>query len=101
MSSKKLDPFTNLVLDEYEQELEDSIPEDMPFPNVSEEDLEMFKQMAKRYKVLNTAKRINIRVNNEDLAKVKAKARNHKIPYQTLLGSVIHKYAKGDIVITL
>jgi predicted DNA binding CopG/RHH family protein len=100
-TKKKFDPFENLVLDAYEQEIEDSIPEDGVLPRASAENLALFKEAARNYTLLNSTKRINIRVNNEDLAKVRAKAKTNKIPYQTLLGSLIHKYAKGDLTITL
>ena len=47
------------------------------------------------------SKRIHIRVNNKDLLKVKAKAQESNIPYQTLLGTLIHKFAVGDTKITI
>lgn len=43
-------------------------------------------------------KRINIRMNEKDLKKLKAKAAEEGIPYQTLISSLIHKYVTGKIV---
>lgn len=46
----------------------------------------------------NTAaknKRINIRLSEKDLANLKAKSLEEGMPYQTLVGSIIHKYISG------
>jgi len=46
----------------------------------------------------NTAaknKRINIRLSEKDLANLKAKSMEEGMPYQTLVGSIIHKYIYG------
>jgi predicted DNA binding CopG/RHH family protein len=46
----------------------------------------------------NTAaknKRINIRLSEKDLANLKAKSLEEGMPYQTLVGSIIHKYIYG------
>lgn len=39
--------------------------------------------------------RINIRINSKDLHTIKAKAVEEGIPYQTLIVSILHKYAIG------
>ncbi len=36
---------------------------------------------------------LNIRVNSQDLASIKQKAKNLGIPYQTLVSELIHHYA--------
>lgn len=41
---------------------------------------------------LNKSKNINIRVSEKDLQKVKSKAVQKGLPYQTLLSSLIHQY---------
>ncbi|MFZ1935906.1 MAG: hypothetical protein WCB27_23965 [Thermoguttaceae bacterium] len=53
-------------------------------------------------KLRNTAKntlkkdaRINIRMSSKDLDNIQVIAAREGIPYQTLLSSVIHKYASG------
>ena len=40
-------------------------------------------------------KRINIRISEKDLLDLQKKAIHEGIPYQTLLSSVLHKYASG------
>ena len=46
----------------------------------------------------NKRKAINIKVLESDLEKLKAKALEEGMPYQTLLNSVIHKYVSGKLV---
>ncbi len=99
--NNKKNLFDDLVLDTNEQELEDSIPKHMAFPKISEKERADFAQAASRHKELKRSKRINIRINNQDLAKVKAKAKVNNIPYQTLISSLVHKYAEGDLKVTV
>jgi len=101
MKNKKQTPFDNLILDAYEQEIEDSIPEKATLARVSKKEAREFSEAAAKHKLLQTSKRINIRINNQDLAKVKARAKTNKIPYQTLIGSLVHKYAEGNLKITV
>ena len=41
--------------------------------------------------------RINIRLSSKDLGDIQVLAAREGIPYQTLLSSVIHKYASGTL----
>lgn len=58
------------------------------------------KDFAKRKKelvqaarnTLNKTRNINLRLSERDLQKLKAKAAQEGIPYQTLAASIIHKY---------
>ena len=43
-------------------------------------------------------KAINIKVLESDLERLKAKALEEGMPYQTLLNSVLHKYITGQLV---
>jgi len=43
-------------------------------------------------------KAINIKVLESDLERLKAKALEEGMPYQTLLNSVLHKYLTGQLV---
>lgn len=97
----KNEPFEGLVLDQYEQEIEDSVPENFVIPKISKEDLEMFIQAAVRHKNFAKSKRINIRVNNEDLTRIKHRAKQNNMPYQTLLSTMIHKFANGELKASL
>jgi|SRR3989344_6382840 len=98
---KQNNVFGNLILGDYEQEIEDSIPNDYKPIYLSKKEKENFAKVAEKHELYQTSKRINIRIKNEDLIKVKAKAKESNIPYQTLLISVIHKYAKGDVKVSL
>ncbi len=93
---KTNNPFVNLVLDEEERAIEEALErgefeEDSQSLNTKA----MLQEAAANYIELNTAKPITIRVNQFDLIKVKARAKRNNVPYQTLLGSLIHKYAEG------
>ena len=43
-------------------------------------------------------KRVNIRMSERDFERIQVKALEESIPYQTLIGSLIHKYLDGRIV---
>lgn len=92
----------NLKLDKQEQRLEKALERD---EFVSTPDLKgvkkLFKEAAENYQELRKSKRITIRVNLEDLLKVRAKAKRNKIPYQTLLNALIHQYAEGQTQVGL
>lgn len=92
----KVNPFKNLKLDKEEQKIEKDLA-DGKFIGVSDLDRSkrLFKEAAKNYRELQKSKRITIRVNQEDLLKVKARAKRNKMPYQTLLNVLIHQYADG------
>ena len=42
-------------------------------------------------------KRINIRITAKDLEDIQKKALEEGIPYQTLISSILHKYASGRL----
>jgi len=42
--------------------------------------------------------RINIRLPSKDLRALQAKALREGVPYQTLVASILHKYADGQLV---
>ena len=99
---KKIDPFKNLVLDDYEQEIENALEngEYVSVPNFEETKKEL-EEAAKRHVALRKSKRITIRVNQVDLIKVKAKAKRSNVPYQTLLNALIRQYAQGKTSVKL
>ena len=103
MKKQKInDPFVNLILDEEEKLLETAFEkgEFEEDPNFADTKT-MLEEAAKNYLELNTAKPITIRVIQFNLIKVKARAKRKQIPYQTLLGSLIHQYAEGKQDINL
>lgn len=89
------DPFTNQILDKEERALEEAFErgEFEQSPNF-EETKKMFQEAATQYLELNKSKPVTIRINQLDLIKIKAKAKRKQIPYQTLLGSLIHEFAE-------
>ena len=47
---------------------------------------------------LQKDKRINIRMSSKDLDQIRVIAAQEGIPYQTLISSIIHKYASGYLL---
>jgi predicted DNA binding CopG/RHH family protein len=43
-------------------------------------------------------RRVNIRISSKDLEALQKRALEEGIPYQTLLASILHKYAAGRLV---
>lgn len=100
--TKKLNLSQSVPLDEYEQELDNFLKkgEFISDPNF-EANKKMFEEAASRHTELQKNKSITLRVRQKDLIRVKAKAARNKIPYQTLIGLLIHKYAEGETKLTL
>lgn len=44
-------------------------------------------------------KAISIRINEDDLDEIRKKADRAGLPYQTLIGTILHRYVSGDIVL--
>ncbi|MBU4016678.1 hypothetical protein KJ980_00960 [Patescibacteria group bacterium] len=90
------------ILDKYEQEIENALDkgEFVDAPNL-EATKEMFQEAAKNFRQLQETKSITLRVNFEDLIKVKAKAKRNGIAYQTLIGLLIRQYTKGETEVIL
>lgn len=93
-SMKFRNPFNNLKLDPEEKELVKSIEagEWKPVKNLAKEK----KRIAAIAKyTLEKTHNINIRLSERDLLKLKAKAIEEGLPYQTLAASLLHKYASS------
>lgn len=90
------DPFANLVLDEEERLLESAL-ERGEFEEGSDfkKTKTMLQEAASVYLELHHSKPVTIRINQLDLIKIKARAKRKQIPYQTLLGVLIHDFAEG------
>lgn len=93
---------TNLKLDSQEKRVEKALErgEFVSIPNLGQSK-KMFQEAAKNYRKLTQTKRITIRVNNEDLIKIKARARRNNIPYQTLLKALIRQFVEGQTGVQL
>ncbi|CAN5210949.1 hypothetical protein BH09PAT2_BH09PAT2_10220 [soil metagenome] len=101
-TNKKVDPFKNLVLDEYEQSIEESLEkEEWVLVKNQEESKKMFEEAAKNHIELRQSKKITFRINQGDLIKLKAKAVKKNIPYQTLLGALVRDFVDGEYVVKL
>ncbi len=46
-------------------------------------------------------RRVSIRLNSQDLKIIQTKALKNRLPYQTLISTVLHHFAKGNIKIEL
>lgn len=86
MKKYRLDPEEQLVLDAIE-----SGAWELVRPQKAE--LGRYADIAK--KTLRKDQRMNIRISKSDLSRVKAKAAEEGVPYQTLVASIIHKYVSG------
>ena len=101
MTKKTFDPFKNLVLDEYEQEIENYLNRD---------DVVLKKPSAKRLLELQKAadltlarikksKNVNLRLSEDTVSNLKIKAAQLGLRYQTLAGSILHRYASGQTIV--
>jgi predicted DNA binding CopG/RHH family protein len=84
-------------LDQEEQELLDS------FERGEWQSLERRGGESERYREYARAtfkkdKRVNIRISRKDLEALQKRALEEGIPYQTLMASILHKYAAGRLV---
>lgn len=91
-----------VVLDKYEQGIEDALSKG-EYTGISDlgDTKELFRQAAKNYRELQETRSITLRVNKEDLIKVKVKAKRNGLPYQTLVNLLIRQYAKGETEVVL
>ena len=84
-------------LDKEEKELLESFDRDEWKPVANQE------SEAKRYREYARATfkkdmRVNIRISKKDLEALQTRALQEGIPYQTLIGSVLHKFVDGRLV---
>lgn len=95
-------PFASLQLTTEEQELEDVLAREeyQADPDFAQTEL-LLRDAAKHYRVLQSTKPVTIRLNQMDLLKIKAKAQQHDLPYQTLISSIIHQYVQGKYPVHL
>ncbi|HCY85806.1 MAG TPA: hypothetical protein DHV36_11785 [Desulfobacteraceae bacterium] len=79
-----------MTLDEYELEILDAFESGKLVATNNDTD---FQGIAKN--TIKNNKKINIRIADNDLNAIKRRAAREGIPYQTLIRSVLHKYASG------
>jgi len=80
----------NIALDEYETEILEAYETGILTPVKSQDDYQAIARDTMRKN-----RKINIRISENDLSALQRKAAREGIPYQTLIGSVLHKYASG------
>ncbi|MDP3983269.1 MAG: antitoxin [bacterium] len=85
----------NQILTDEEQKIENSLEQGnwKSISNLAKQKKELQKVAAYALD-LRKSKRITFRVNQGDLVKLKAKAMEKNIPYQTLLSSLIRSYVE-------
>lgn len=86
----------NSTLDQEEREILNSYENDEWIPIENPSDIERYKTAAKN--TFKKNKRINIRVTEMDLDRLQERACIEGLPYQTLMSSVLHKYATGRLI---
>ena len=80
----------NNDLDEYEKEILEAYESGKLKPSKPRTD---YQTIARN--TMKKNRKINIRISENDLSAIQRKAAREGIPYQTLIGSVLHKYASG------
>ena len=79
-----------IILDDYENEILEAYEKGNLKPSKSQAN---FQEIASN--TLKKNKKINIRISENDLSALQRRAAREGIPYQTLIGSVLHKFASG------
>ncbi len=84
-------------LDKDERALAQSLKKEEWVSDLTKKEKQQYEEYA-RYS-LNKQRRINIRMTERDLKKIRAKAIEEGIPYQSLISMLIHKYNEGKVSI--
>ncbi len=93
----KNDPFEDPKLDAEEKDWLESVERgEWKTVDNLEEEKAMLREAARN--TLRKNKRINIRLSAKDLGDIQTVAAEEGIPYQTLISSIIHKYASGNLI---
>ena len=84
-------------LDRYERQVLSAYESGKLKPAVtSETSLRRYREYARA--TLTKNRRVNIRVSTQDVSDIQARAVEEGMPYQTLMASVLHKFATGRLV---
>ena len=79
-------------LDADERRIEESSASYVPVSGRKKKAVEAILERAKK------TKNINIRIREDDLARLKRRAEEEGVPYQTLVSSVLHRYVSDRLV---
>ncbi len=81
-----------IKLDSFEKGIEAHINESVPITGEKRGRIEAILERNRK------TKNINIRISEDDLTRLKRKAEEEGMPYQTLISSVLHKYLTDRLV---
>ena len=81
-----------IKLDPFEKEIESHIDEFVPITGEKRRSIEAILERSRK------TKNINIRISEPDLTRLKKKAEEEGMPYQTLISSVLHKYITDRLI---
>lgn len=99
MKNKK-NVFNIKPLDDEEKQIMEDYENDQYVPVSDQEGAKIQAQEAAR-NYLNKDAKINIRISSIDTRKIKAKAAAAGIPYQTLIGAILHQFANDKIEVQI
>lgn len=85
------------TLDKEEIGLTKSLESEEWVSDLTEKEKKQYEEYA-QYSI-NKQRRINIQITERDLMKIRAKAIEEGIPYQSLISMIIHKYNEGKLSI--
>jgi predicted DNA binding CopG/RHH family protein len=84
------------MFDQEELEILETLENDELVRSVNvDEEIALTKKAAKEY--LSKSKNITLRLNMMDLKAIKSKSKEVGIPYQTLIGALVHQYVDGKV----
>jgi predicted DNA binding CopG/RHH family protein len=86
-----------IPLDEEEKKWMDEV-ENGNLKSVSNLKIEKSEIIESTKQSFSKGSRVNVRVTDFDLNKLKVKAIEEGMPYQTLIGSILHQYVTGKLV---
>jgi predicted DNA binding CopG/RHH family protein len=92
----KNEPSVGRYLDDEEQQLIEMVESDsFVFESLLTPERKKLIEAMARATMNDEREKISIRVSRTDLSRLKSKAMQEGIPYQTLINSLIHKYVAG------
>jgi predicted DNA binding CopG/RHH family protein len=81
-----------IKLDAFEKGMEAHMDQSVPISGEKRRRIEAILERGRK------TKNINIRISEDDLSRLKRKAEEEGMPYQTLISSVLHKYIAERLV---
>jgi predicted DNA binding CopG/RHH family protein len=82
----------DIKLDNFEKGIEDNAEQYKKAPAKTQQ------RVKKIISKTNEKNRITLRLSNQTLERIKRKAQEEGLPYQTLISSILHKYANDKLI---